>query len=102
MSSRSPRPPRKAVRTVQRVVCRACGWNGGRSDGPKVLERPCFVCGGPVDRMGPAFSETRVGAGCPCGWSGRVAEARIGQPCSKCGSPIQTARTLLEDGTVLG
>jgi hypothetical protein len=88
-------------REKQRVACDSCGWSGGRANGPEVLTRPCFKCGGPVVRAGGVYVEERQLAGCICGWHGEVTADRIGQACSKCGSATGVAYVVLEDGTVL-
>lgn len=85
----------------QRVVCSSCGWTGGRTNGAEVLTRPCYKCGGPVERVGAVYVEERVWAGCRCGWYGEVARDRLGRECVRCGMPTGVACVVLEDGTVL-
>lgn len=88
-------------RRIQRVACARCGWSGGRAEGPEVLVRPCFKCGGPVCKVGAVYLEERRWAGCRCGWYGEVAPARVGAACTKCGAATGLALVVLEDGTVL-
>jgi hypothetical protein len=85
----------------QRVACLDCGWSGGRTNGAEVLTRPCFKCGGPVERAGGVYVEARQWAGCRCGWYGEMIPQKVGEPCNRCGQATGLAYVVLEDGTVL-
>jgi hypothetical protein len=87
--------------TKQRVICTGCQWTGGRADGPEVLDRPCFKCGQPVEKVGPSYEELRAFAGCRCGWYGTMSAARVGNACRLCGAATGVVHLVLEDGTVL-
>lgn len=87
---------------IQRVLCNACGWNGGRVARPSGDYAPCSTCGGDVAPVGPSRRETRFLMACVrCGWFGPRGFASRFRPCAQCEGPCVRAQLVDANGVPL-